>query len=167
MLAQAVAAIALGLLAASGVAKLIDPEPTTGAMRAARLPASRALTYTLGATEVVVGTLGLVAGTALFVAALLYLAFSMFTFAAIRKRIPVQSCGCFGRDDTPPNALHLVYNVVASLAIVAATMLDLDPVDWSLPAGELVIVRGYLVAGVYASYLLLARLPQVLKLARP
>jgi hypothetical protein len=54
VVAQAVATIALGLLGASGVAKLVDPEPTTGALRAARLPASNLLTRLLATVEIVV-----------------------------------------------------------------------------------------------------------------
>ena len=84
VVAQAVATIALGLLGASGIAKLIDPEPTTGAMAAARLPSSNLLTRLLGSAELVVAFGALAVGGRLPVAAgaLFYLAFGVFTSAA-------------------------------------------------------------------------------------
>lgn len=167
MVAQAAATIALGLLAASGVAKLVDPDPTTGAMRAARLPASRLVSHALGVVEVATAVVALVVGgVAVMAAAGLYAAFSVFTFAAARKRIPVQSCGCFGRDDTPPNPIHVAFNVTATAALLAVYLLDVVPVDWGLAAGELVLYLGFAIVGVYASYLLMTRLPQLLALAR-
>ena len=169
MLAQAFASIALGLLAASGLAKLIDSEPTTGAMKSARLPASRAITYALAAIEITVAVMGLttdvVVGAA-GAAALLYAAFTLFTFAAVRKRIPVQSCGCFGREDTPPSWIHVAFNATATVALASTALLRLPPVDWSLPIGQLVLYGGFTVMGVCASYLLLNHLPRLLELAR-
>jgi hypothetical protein len=162
VVAQAVAAISLGLLAASGIAKLVDPAPTTGAMKAARLPASRSVSYALGLVEAVTAFIVLVAGgLAVLVAAVLYLAFAIFTFGALRKRIPVQSCGCFGRDDTPPSAIHVVYNTVASISLFALAALSYAPIEWSLPAGELALYLSFTVIGVVASYLVLTRLPQM------
>jgi uncharacterized membrane protein YphA (DoxX/SURF4 family) len=163
VVAQAVASISLGLLTASGIAKLVDPAPTTGAMKAARLPASRFISYALGLVEVVAAVTALVVGgLAVIAAALLYLAFAVFTFSAVRKRIPVQSCGCFGRDDTPPNAVHVVYNTIASISLFTLAVLSHTPVDWSLPTAELALYLSFIVIGVVASYLVLARLPQVM-----
>lgn len=160
---QALAAISLGLLAASGVAKLADPAPTTGAMRTAGLPASRSISYVLGVLEAVSATAALAfGGLSLVAAAILYLAFGVFTFAAVRNRIPIQSCGCFGREDTPPNVVHVVYNLAAAGAITATAGLGVVPVDWSLPSVDLVLYLGFAAMGVAASYLLLTRLPQLL-----
>lgn len=165
MLAQAVAAIALGLLVASGTAKLADPEPTTGAMRSARLPASKPITYALGVFEIVVGAAALMAGgPGLVAAAVLYAGFSIFTFAATRKRIPVQSCGCFGRDDTPPSLIHVVFNLSATVALLALTATGTGAVDWGLPTLQLALYLGFAALGAYVSYLMLSRLPQLLDL---
>lgn len=168
MIAQAVAAIALGLLGASGVAKLIDPEPTTGAMDLARLPSSHTISRLLGGTEIVVAVTALATGwtPAGVVACGLYLAFAVFTFSAVRNRIPLQSCGCFGREDTPPNAVHVAYNLAATAALGVVAAAGLSPIDWGLPAIELALFGGFTVIGVYASYLLMTRLPQLLDLAR-
>jgi uncharacterized membrane protein YphA (DoxX/SURF4 family) len=166
VLAQAVAAIALGLLAASGLAKLVDPDPTTGAMRSARLPASNPATYALGTVEIVLAVASLaVAGMAVYGAAALYAGFTVFTFAATRKRIPVQSCGCFGRDDTPPSPIHVTFNLVATISLLALAPLGVDPVDWGLPGVQLALYLGFIAIGVYVSYLMLSSLPQLLHLS--
>lgn len=168
MLASAVAAIALGLLGATGVAKLVDPDPTTGAMKAARMPSSKVLTLALGAFEIVVSIVALTTSwsPALIAAAVLYTAFAVFSFAALRKRIPLQSCGCFGREDTPPSPFHVVFNVLAGVALVILPMRGVGPIDWSLPPGTLLLFLGFVVLGVYAAYLAMTRLSQVRELTR-
>lgn len=169
MVAQAVATIALGLLGASGVAKLIDPEPTTGAMAAARLPSSNILSRLLGAVELVAAVTALAVGgwPALLAATGLYLAFAVFTFAALVNRIPLQSCGCFGRDDTPPTSIHAAYNVVSAVTIGILVFGPAPPIDWTMGTLELALYLVFASIGVYASYLLMTRLPQLLELTRP
>ncbi len=166
MVAQAFAAIALGLLGLGGVAKLIDPGPTSGAMRAARLPASRWTIYLLGLFEVSVALVaGLMGGWAVWIAALTYAGFTAFTFAAVRNRIPVQSCGCFGREDTPPDPIHVIYNGVATISLALVAISGSGPINWTLTAGELALYGVFTATGVYASYLLMTRLPQLRALA--
>jgi hypothetical protein len=167
VVAQAVAAIAIGLLGASGVAKLVDPEPTTGAMAASRLPSSHVVSRLLGLTEIGAAVVAAsVGGATVLLAASLYAAFAVFTFGAINKRIPLQSCGCFGRDDTPPTSIHVVFNLVAALALFSLPLLELDPLDWGLPPGQLLIYTAFAAAGVYCSYLLLTLLPGLLTTVR-
>lgn len=168
MVAQAVATIALGLLGASGIAKLIDPDPTTGAMTAARLPSSNFLTRLLGSIEVTVAVAALVFGGRVPVAvgACMYVGFAVFTLAALGKRIPIQSCGCFGREDTPPTAIHVAFNAISALGLAALVVGGLDPIPWTLPMTELILYLGFAAIGVYASYLLMTRLPRLLVLAR-
>ena len=162
VLAQAVAAIVLGLLGASGIAKLVDPEPTTGAMRVAGLPASNFVSRLLGLTEVCVAVLALaVGGIAVVAGAVLYIGFAVFTFSAVKNRIPLQSCGCFGREDTPPTAFHVGFNVLAALALIALVPLALDPIDWSMPLNEMGAFLAFTGIGVYLSYLLLTLLPRL------
>jgi hypothetical protein len=166
VVAQAIAAIALGLLGASGVAKLVDPEPTTGAMNAARLPSSNTLSRLLGLAEVVGTIVALVtAGTSVLLAVGLYAAFAAFTLAAVVFRLPLQSCGCFGREDTPPTILHVAFNFIATSALLFLFFTGSAPIDWALPALDLALYLGFTVMGVYATYLLMTRLPQVLELA--
>jgi len=162
VVAQAVATIALGLLGASGAAKLVDPEPTTGAMRLARLPSSNALSRLLALAEIAAAVVGLaIGGVTVMIAGGLYAGFAVFTFSAVANRIPLQSCGCFGREDTPPTAVHVVFNLVSALALLLLPFLGHSPVDWTLPATELFLYGGFAAVGVYASYLLLTRLPQL------
>ncbi len=167
MVAQAVATIALGLLGASGVAKLINPEPTTGALDAARLPSSNILSRLLGTVETVVAVAALSVGgsLALLAASGLYLAFAVFTFSALMNRIPLQSCGCFGREDTPPTSIHIVYNVVSAVTI-GVLVFGPAPIDWTAGTLQLALYLVFAAIGVYASYLLMTRLPQLLELTR-
>lgn len=166
MLGLAVSAISLALLGASGVAKIIDPAPTTGALRAARLPSSDSVSRAIGVFEIAAATLGLaLGGVALAAAALAYLAFTLFTLAALRGRIPLQSCGCFGRDDTPPSRIHVVYNAVATIALTWLAVSGAGAVPWDAGWLEVSLFLVFAGIGAYASYLLLARLPATLQAA--
>jgi hypothetical protein len=49
-----------------------------------------------------------------------YAGFAGFVMAALRRGVPLASCGCFGADDTPPTGVHLVLNVAA--AVVAGAV---------------------------------------------
>jgi hypothetical protein len=51
--------------------------------------------------------------------AMSYLGFAGFVAVALRRGAPISSCGCFGKVDTPPSAVHVVLDLVA--ALVAAT----------------------------------------------
>jgi hypothetical protein len=114
------------LLALAGGLKLVQPASTARALRAMRLPSSLPLVRILGAVEVAIG----VAAGVSFVPALLvllaatYLAFAAFVAAALGAHTPLQSCGCFGRADTPPSAVHLALNVAAALAALAAAVTE-------------------------------------------
>lgn len=167
VVAEAVAAIALGLLGASGVVKLIDPDPTTGAMGAAGLPSSSLLSRLLGTAELVAAIVGfLFGGIGLVPASVLYLGFTLFTVLALRGRFALQSCGCFGREDTPPTGFHVAFNTLAVAALTYLALLQLEPIHWGLPPIDLALYLVWLVLGVGASFLLLARVPQVLAFSR-
>ncbi len=166
MVASAFSTIALLLLAASGVAKVVDPNPTRGAMKAAGLPSSAMIARLLGAVEIIASVVGLALGAWWIApAALLYVGFTWFTLAAVRRRIPVQSCGCFGREDTPPSVIHVIYNVISVTALSVLVVTGAEPVPWSSQVEDLVLFLGFGMVGAYLSYLLLARLPSTLSLA--
>ena len=167
VVAQAIAAIALGLLGASGVAKLVDPAPTTGAMGDAGLPSSDLLSRLLGAAEGAAALVGLaVGGVAVLAGAVLYIGFAVFTFGALRNRTPLASCGCFGRDDTPPTVVHVVFNGLAALALLVLPLLRTDPIDWSMAPFEILLYAAFAAIGGYISYLLLALLPRLMATTR-
>ena len=167
VIAQAFAAIALGLLAVAGVAKLTNPDPTSGALEAARLPSGRSLARAIGIIEVLSATVGLAIGAlAVLPATVLYLGFTLFTLSSVLNRRPVQSCGCFGRDDTPPSSLHVVYNSVATLLLAYVVIADIPVIMWNAASVEVLAYLGFVAIGTYASYLLLSVMPQTLSLAK-
>lgn len=163
VLAQALSAVALTLLAASGIAKLVDPDPTVGAMTAAGLHSNRLTARSLGLAEILAAALGLAWGGVWLIAALgLYTGFAVFTLMAVQRRIPVQSCGCFGREDTPPTWAHVLFNCLSALALGYLIVVNRAPVPWSEPVGEILLYIAFSLSGAYLSYLLLAQLPRTL-----
>lgn len=114
------ALVAAALLALAGAQKLLDPVMTVGALRALRLPSSSALVRAGSAAELGLGVAAVtVGGAALWwLVALSYLGFAAFVVAALRHGTMLGSCGCFGREDTPPHGLHVMLNLV--LAAIAA-----------------------------------------------
>ncbi len=168
MFAVGLSHLSAALLLISGGAKLVDPDPTSGAMRAAGLPSSHWVVAALGLWEITAGSLalgvgGFLGGTALFVT---YGAFTGFIVYALRSGLAIQSCGCFGRSDTPPSSSHVFVNVLAAgsglwLAVTGGG--DLISTLSSQPLGGVPYVA-FVAVGVYALYLLLAELPKTLSL---
>lgn len=97
------------LLCATGLAKIRRPDPTRDALHALRLPSGRLPAYALGAAEITVGVAAVAWRVPLTAAALaaLYAGFAVVVTVALRSGGLV-SCGCAGRDDTPPTMLHLM-----------------------------------------------------------
>lgn len=144
------------LLVLSGGTKLRDPEPTRGALRAARLPSSRSAVFGLAGAEVAVGALALGLTSPLFAAALgaVFLGFAGFVGLALVRDLPLQSCGCFGSSDTPPGWLHVALNLsaVATASVVAMRggadllgLLDRQPAA-GLPYLAFVAIGAYLIS---------------------
>lgn len=160
VLGPSVSAIALSLLGASGVVKIIDPVPTSGALKAARLPSSESASRAIGLAELGAAALGLImGGMALIPAMSLYAGFTLFTLAALKHRLPLQSCGCFGREDTPPSNIHVTYNAAATSALTWTAFSGDMPIIWNAPPMELALFLLFAALGAFASYLLLAQLP--------
>ena len=115
------------LLIAAGVLKMIDPRATAGALNAAGLPSRFVLVRVLGGLEIVIGAGAFASGSASFAAALAaaYLTFAVFIVVARMRNLPVASCGCFGKDDTPPSLAHVVLTGVAS---AVGGVLTFDPI---------------------------------------
>ncbi|MBA3362238.1 MAG: DoxX family membrane protein [Acidimicrobiia bacterium] len=151
------------LLVVSGVQKLADPNPTAGALRAARLPHRTMAVVALAAAELIVGVANLLASSRplAFAQAGLYAAFAAFVVYALTRRIPIASCGCFGKPDTPPTVLHLVINLAAVVVATVAALngfVDLGTVVSSQPLAG-VPYLGFLAVGTYCLYLLFGQLP--------
>ena len=95
------------LLVISGGNKLFDPEPTRGALREAGLPSFRLAAIGLGVWEILAGSVALVFGEVIGGALLIvtYAGFALFVGWALVREIPIQSCGCFGRETRPQHGL--------------------------------------------------------------
>lgn len=142
----AVAAVFSLLLVATGLAKLRRPSETARALSALGIPGARIATLALSVVEIIVGVTALLtsAPLALVVQAGLYGAFGVWVWLAMAKGVPIASCGCLGRADTPPYWGHLFLNglaLVASLiAIRAGSVLPVGILEWS--AQLFVVVAG-------------------------
>lgn len=158
--------IAAALLAVAGAAKVVDPAATVGALRALRLPSSPGLVRAGAAGELflAVGAIAVGGPLAWALVAASYLAFTAFVLAALRHGTMVGSCGCFGREDTPPHLTHVVLNVAlaavaAGLAITAAG----PAVDgFSAEPARSATVVGLATVGLYMLHALYVDLPRTL-----
>ena len=119
--------IAAGLLVVAGIAKAARPDDTARALgallpSAPALPLLRRVVRVGALAEAALGAVALAfprPATAGLVAAS-YLCFFGVVAYARRRGGPLATCGCFGRPDTPPTALHLVIDLVLAAAAVAA-----------------------------------------------
>lgn len=151
------------LLVVSGIGKLVDPTATAGALRTARLPDDRFLVRVLGLAELGVGVGNLLWSSFLlaWMQTGLYLAFGLFVLWALSRRLPLASCGCFGKPDTPPTWLHVLINGTAVIgggfhAMTGAQ--GLGSILAEQPLAGLPYV-GFVGLGAYCLYLLLGELP--------
>jgi len=158
------------LLVFAGAAKAVEPAMTVGALRALRLPVSRTGVRAGAAAELVVGLLAAGVGWAWvwWLVAASYLAFAAFVIAALRAGTMVGSCGCFGREDTPPHPVHVVVDVALAATAAAAAVLGIGP---PLDAIADAPVKGSVVAGlsvlsVLVLYVVLVDLPRALRQTR-
>jgi 6,7-dimethyl-8-ribityllumazine synthase len=162
--------IAAVLLVAAGLAKALHPDDTATALRGAGLPIARLAVRLGGAIEVVIGAAAVIRGdraTAVLVA-VSYLSFAGLVAAALARDLPIATCGCFGRDDTPPSWAHVGVNLGAAGAAIAVA---LDPAvgiadvleSQPLAGGPFVLL---VLVGAGAAALLLTQLPRVSALVR-
>jgi uncharacterized membrane protein YphA (DoxX/SURF4 family) len=118
------------LLVMSGALKLADRKPTLGALRAARLPAAPATVVAIGLGEIAIGVGAVLTGGPWFAAALAltYALFAGFVIMALARHLPIASCGCFGKEDTPPSRMHVAVTVVAAVTGAAVAVRPLGPI---------------------------------------
>ena len=121
--------VAAVVLVVAGAAKLVEPGYTTVALGAMGLPSSAAVVRVVAMGEAAFGALALTvrsAAPAALIAAS-YVAFSVVVVAALRRGIPVTSCGCLGRVETPPTLSHVVLTAVAAGGSVWAAVVVPEP----------------------------------------
>lgn len=151
------------LLVVSGIRKVVDPAPTAGALRAAGLPHQSILVLALGVLEVGVGAGNLLLSSVplAWSQATIYAAFALFVVWALRQRVPIASCGCFGKPDTPPTWLHVVVNVAALVGATTHAAIGAPSLTSILASQSLAGVPylGFVAIGAYCLYLLLGELP--------
>jgi hypothetical protein len=163
------ALVVASLLAFAGGQKLVDPTMTVGALRALRFPASPVLVRVGSGLELALGVAAIaVGGAALWWAvALSYLAFAGFVVAALRAGTMIGTCGCFGREETPPHWSHVLLNVgLSGLAGLVAVRSPGSPLDALLedPAIAVAVV-GLAVVALYLLYAAYVELPRTLAAA--
>jgi hypothetical protein len=151
------ALVAAVLLALAGAQKLLDPTMTVGALRALRLPASPLLVRAGSAAELVLGTAAVAVGRSVLwgLVAASYLAFGAFVVAALRQGTMIGSCGCFGREETPPHVSHVALNLGLA-AIAAATAVRSPGSVLEALAGEPGTAAGVVALSAVALFLLYA-----------
>ncbi len=154
----------LTLLALAGAMKVARPAATSGALRAAKLPSSILVVRALGALEVAAGVVGVVTGDgrAVAMAAVLYGGFAWFVLNAIRRHLPISSCGCLGAAETPPSLIHVTVNLVAMTVLSLSAITSIGP--WGgmtgMPVREsvpFVLLTGVTVYLLYAVITVLPR----------
>ncbi|WP_419919851.1 MauE/DoxX family redox-associated membrane protein [Candidatus Poriferisocius sp.] len=146
------------LLGGAGAAKAITPEPASVALARLGLPHHLWMVRVLGIAELAVAVGAFVLGGVgpAIGLAVLYSGFAMVAGAMIRSGSAVP-CGCFGRTAMPATARHVVINILASAAGIAAALWSVEAIDqlvhprrWLL--GPLVAL---LAAGAFGLFLLL------------
>ncbi len=157
------ALVAAILLSVAGAQKLLDPTMTVGALQALRLPSSALLVRAGSAAELLIGVLALAAGGPVLWAlvAASYLAFSVVVVVALRSGSPLGTCGCFGREETPPHVVHVALNFgLATAAVLAAARSWAGFAELALPIlARVGVVSLLLLASglVYACYVEIPR----------
>jgi len=115
------------VLGTAGILKVLRPDPTRLALRAAGLPGSAVIARGIGVVEVAIALAAIGWGGRIPAAlvAMAYLAFAGFSAVVRRRSGGRASCGCFGSSTTPLTSFHVVADLLlAAVAIVAVA----DPV---------------------------------------
>jgi Methylamine utilisation protein MauE len=160
--------IAAALLVAGGLLKAARPDDTATALRLSGLPVGSLVVRVGGVAEAGIGTVALVAGdriSAVLVAAS-YLAFASFIAVALVRDTPLATCGCFGREDSPPSRLHVVLTASAAASAVAVAVqpgVGLATAMRTQPLAGVPYVM-LVVCGVAFAYLALTSVPRLLAL---
>lgn len=110
------------LLALAGLVKVRDPMPTAHVLATSGLPHRVWLVRFLGLFELLIGigSLGVARWEVRISLGVLYSLFGGFLGYVLIKRVPLTTCGCAGREQTPPSWLHVVLNVGAAMVAALA-----------------------------------------------
>ncbi|MFL6204395.1 MAG: MauE/DoxX family redox-associated membrane protein, partial [Acidimicrobiales bacterium] len=91
-----------------------------------------------------------------------YVAFAAFVLAALRKGTMIGTCGCFGREETPPHWSHVGLNgLLAGLAALTAVHSPAPPVEALVDqpgvAAAVLALSAVALSLLYAAYVELPR----------
>lgn len=155
------------ILALGGLMKIVRPIDTSNALEAVKLPANTGLVRVMGMLEMTVGATAIATGSrnAAILVAAAYLAFTGFVVYAKSEGTPIQSCGCFGRAETPPSLAHIVINLFSAAIAGLIAWQPLSPVTEILadqPGLGIPLVM-LVAVGVYLVYVALTALPVALR----
>ncbi|MFZ6005529.1 MAG: MauE/DoxX family redox-associated membrane protein [Actinomycetota bacterium] len=163
------ALLAATLLSLAGAQKLVDPTSAVGALRALGMPSSGAAVRIGSAVELGLGVLAVVLGLPLlwWAVAASYIGFTAFVASALRHGTMIGSCGCFGRDDTPPHRTHIYLNLLmAAVAAATPSFIDGSILDALMGGGvRAALLVGVVTIGVYLAYATYVLLPRTLTMA--
>lgn len=117
------------------------------------IPRASTVTLTLAGVEIITGVMVLATANPWAIAsqALLYTAFLIWVSLALVLDIPMASCGCLGRPDTPPYWGHLVLNGVGA-AVTAGTMFYPPSVQANYSISEIAASATVVAVGVYLAW---------------
>lgn len=160
--------IVTGVLLVAGAAKLAQPSATATALRAIRVPSPMLSTRVLGAAELALTIAAIATGAPLLWAgiALAYAGFTVFILWALRDGGIVGSCGCFGREDTPPTPGHAGFNAAAAAIAALAVSEPSRLSDFDGSVFEGILFTAFVILGIALAVAMLTELPRTLALAR-
>lgn len=169
LLAPALAAAIL--LVVAGAQKAVDPTMTVGALRGMGWPSSPRLVRAGSVAELAIGASAIVLGGAVpwGLVAVSYFGFAAFVAAALRAGALVGTCGCFGREDTPPHVSHVVLDLglgsVAAVMAITSSVGAIDAIAEAPLRGAVVLALSLLgTTLLYGGFVLM---PRTLTMARP
>ncbi len=92
-----------------------------------------------------------------------YLLFTGFVVLALARHLPIGSCGCFGKVDTPPSPIHVVVNLGAVVTAIAVAIGPGGGIGSVLADQDLLGIPFLLLVGTatYLVFLALTALPQL------
>jgi hypothetical protein len=112
-----------------------------------------------------IGIAAIVTGNpvAALLVALSYALFTAFVVFALARHLPIGSCGCFGKIDTPPSVVHIVLNTGAIVAALAVALRGGGGIADVLADQELggVPFLLFVATATYLAFLALTLLPQL------
>ena len=155
--------VAAVLLVLAGAPKVVDPALAVGALRSVGARVPPVAVRAMGAVEAALGLATLLIGGRVLagLVAASYAGFTAFLVVALRRGGAVSSCGCVGREDTPPTVSHVVVTAGLTVAAALAAGLGADgltDLEWNVNAAALLAFTGF---AIWLCWLIFTALPRL------